>query len=434
MAYTFRRLLLCPLIVIALLPLSTFADTFEFLTYTPPPGWRKESANDETIYKRPNSIGLIYFYNSYPTTSPASDEFAKIWRAKVEPTVPGSAPQPLTQREGDYMVALGGKEVNAQGTMTTIGVAAIVGKGRAIGVLTMAAGDEVLREVTAFLGSIDVSPVPLGAASAGAGTSEVEFQVPPGYVSQRDGSMIVIKPKTLDQKNPCIYGIGPARPSKGSLEADARAAMLEALPGWQFKNDHYNAMRGTSGDGWPYYWFRTDVQQMSGGQMQYLAAMTMAFPNGPGQVSIVWGFGGTSTCTLDDLPFIRLFFSLRPSGSASDGGKTFARELQGTWRNTEYAGMAQYRFFPNGRYEYGQGTSTTFGVRETRTGSISDGNFALKESELTITPDSRRGPRRFRARIYDELSGGIWLRRLSLLDEGSSPPLEIRYMRVTDSQ
>ena len=416
---------------IVLMPGRVYADTFEFLAYTPPAGWKKEAASDGTLYKRPTGIGLIYFYSSYPSTAPAADEFAKVWRAKVEPTLPGAPPTPQIQRDGDYAVAAGARQVNAQGTLTTITVAAIVGRGRAVGVLTMAAGDDAIREVTTFLDSIDATPDGPGVGSITAGAIEVDFDVPAGYVSQRDGGTVVLKPLSLDRNTPCIYGISSSRPSKGSLETDARAAMLEILPGWQIKSDHYSAMRGTSGDGWPYYWFRTDVQQMAGAQMQYLTAMTMAFPGARGQVNIVWGFGSTGNCMLDDMPFMRLFFSLRPRGWTTDGGKAFAQQLQGTWRNSEYSGMAQYRFLPKSRYEYGRGTSTTFGVRETRTGSVGDGGFTIGGSQLTLTPDARgRGTRKFFARIYDEFSNGVWRQRLALLDESVTPPIEVRYMRA----
>jgi hypothetical protein len=341
-------------------------------------------------------------------------------------------PAPQTQRDGEFTVAVAGKQVDARGTLTAVSFVALVGKGREIGVLTMAAGDDAVRETTAFLDTINV--IPGGAAPSGpSGAIDVDFSIPAGYTSERNGQAIVIKPTTLDRNTPCVYGISPSRQSRGSLEADARAAILEALPGWQIKSEHYNAMRGTAGDGWPYYWFRTDVQQMSGPSMQYLSAMTMAFANGPARVGIVWGFGSPGSCTLDDLHFMRLFHSLRPHGWTSDGGKTFARELQtGTWRNTEYAGMAQYKFLASGRYAFGQGTSVTFGNLETRTGSVGDGSYALKGADLTLTPDSRRGVRKFRARIYDEFNGGMWLRRLALLEEGTSSPLEVRYMRVED--
>ena len=392
-----------------------------------------EQKPDGVSYTRTTGVGLIYFYPSHAATGTAQDEFAKMWRAHVGPTLPGPAPQPQVQRDGEFTVAVGAKQVDAKGTLMSVSFVALVGKGRAIGVLTMAAGDGVQRELSAFLDTIEVVSAAAVTNLTTSDEIDVDFTVPQGYGAERNGQAIVIKPAALNSSTPCVYGISPSRQSRGSLEADARAAILDALPGWQIKSEHYNAMRGTSGDGWPYHWFRTDVQQMSGPSMQYLSAMAMAFPNGQGRVGIVWGFGSPSNCTLDDLYFTRLFHSLRPRGWKSDGGRAFARELQsGTWRNTEYAGMAQYKFLPSGRYAYGQGTSVTFGNLETRTGIVGDGRYVLNGSDLTITPDSRRGVRKFRARIYDEFSGGIWLRQLALIDEGSNPPLEVRYMRVVD--
>ena len=90
--------------------------------------------------------------------------------------------------------------------------------------------------------------------------------------------------------------------------------------------------------------------------------------------------------------------------------------------------MAQYIFRPTGIYEYGQGTSTTFSTRETRTGSVGDGSFTLRSSELTLT--GRRAGRYF-VRIYEEFSGGIWLKTMSVLND-SSTPLEVRYLRVKE--
>ena len=146
--------------------------------------------------------------------------------------------------------------------------------------------------------------------------------------------MVVLTPATIDEKTPCAYGISPARSSSGNLEADARSAILEALPGWSLKSDSYNAMRGVAGAGWPYFWFRTDVQRLVGGSYEYATAMTMAFPAGQGLVNIIWGVGTPARCALDDLSFARLFHSLRPRGWISDGGKALSRELQGTWRNS----------------------------------------------------------------------------------------------------
>jgi hypothetical protein len=386
---------------------------------------------------------LITLYASYPSTGSVSDEFVKMWRARVEPAVPGPAPEPQGQRDGDYTLALGKREIDAQGVITTIVYVAIVGHGRAIGVLITGAGDEVLREITAFSASLTISqgapaataPAAGGSGAASSGGIEVDFDAPTGYVARQDGRMVVLTPATVDEKTPCAYGISPARSSSGNLEADARSAVLEALPGWSLKSDSYNAMRGVAGAGWPYFWFRADVQRLVGGSYEYATAMTMAFPAGQGRVNIIWGVGNPARCTSDDLSFARLFHSLRPRGWNSDGGKALSRELQGTWRNSQRIGIAQYKFMADGRYEYGIGTITSTGLLERTSSSVSDGRYELRGGELIITPDRRdRGVSKYRVRIYDEFVLGRWTRAMSLLDEDAKPALEAQYMRIEGSR
>lgn len=421
--------LLC--LLIFLIPMEALADTFELLTYTPPStGWTKQMMTDGVVYRRANGVGLITIYSSKAATGNAEQEFASMWRAKIEAPLTIKAPQPKIETDGMYKVAVGGQNIDAQGTPTAISLVTIVGNGRVIGVSTVSAGDDVLREITTFLNSIKLDGSFGPQASAGPNTIDVDFDVPPGYVSQKDGSAIVIKPTTVDRNTPCFYGISPSRPSSGNLEADARAAFLEPLAGWQIKSEHYNARRGTAAAGWPYFWLRTDVKQMSGGTMLNVTAMAMAFPTGPGRVGIFWGFGTTGPCSVDDLTFGRLFFSLRPRGWTSDGGRAFSKELVGTWRNTEAVGMAQYIFAASGSYEYGQATSTTFGNLETRTGSVGDGKFSVRGSELVLTGGRRAGT--YKVRVYDEFSGGMWLKTISVLNTSASPPYEVRYMRVRD--
>ncbi len=456
MTNSFRRSTLGMLAIMIILAGEVYGDTFEFLTYTPPRGWVKQASKDGNVYKRASGIGLITFYASYPATGSASDEFARMWRARVEPALPGPAPKPQLQPDGDYVAAVGAQRVDANGMITAVSLVAIVGRGRAIGVLTISAGDDANREAIAFLDSLNITPgatagtasksdpVPASAtASTPASTSastpigeiEVDFDAPAGYDSERDGRMVVLTPKTIDEKMPCAYGVSPARASKGMLEADARAAILEALPGWQIKSDSYNAMRGVSDAGWPYFWFRTDVQRLAGSSYEYATAMTMAFPAGQGRVNIVWGVGSPAHCMLDDLAFARLFHSLRPRGWNSDGGKALSRDLQGTWRNSQRAGLAQYKFLANGRYEFGIGTVTRMGLFEKTSTSVSDGRYELRGSELTIIPDRRdRGPSKYRVRIYDEFVLGKWTRAMSLLDESAKPALEAQYMRIEDSR
>jgi hypothetical protein len=423
------------LAVVTLVSARTYAETFEFLTFAPPRGWTNQVTKDGSVYRRPSGIGLIYFYSSYAATRPPADEFAMMWRTRVETTVPGPAPQPQIQQDGDCTVAVGGKRIDAQGTITTISLVTIVGRGRALGILAITAGDDALREVTAVLDSVNVMPNPPGGATGAvtAGEIDVDFDVPPGYVSRRDGRTVVLTPTTVDEKTPCAYGLSPPRSSSGTLETDARAALLDVLPGWQLKSDNFVAMRGTAGAGWPYFWFRTDVQRLVGGSYEYAAAMTMAFPAGAGRVNIVWGFGNPARCTLDDLAFARLFHSLRPRGWTSDGGRALARDLVGTWRDTQRVGMSQYKFLTGGRYEFGIGTVTRLGLFERTSASVRDGRYELRGADLIVTPDARgRDVSKYRVRIYDEFVLGRWTRAMSLLDENARPVGEVEYMRIAD--
>lgn len=440
MKNSFYRSMFVLLTVVILFTGRGFAETFEFLTYSPPAGWTYQNLRDGVAYRRPAGIGLITFYPSYPATGSPADEFTKMWKERVEPAIPGAMPQSQVQNVDDYAVAAGRKEIDIQGQKAILALVTLVGRGRTIGVLTMAGGDDALREIGAFLATLETSTDKSGGTANGGGTApvggiEVDFEAPPGYISKREGPMVVLTPATVDDKTPCAYGISPARASAGTLEASARAALPEILPDWQIKGDRFNAMRGTSGDGWPYFWFRTDVQKLVGGSYQYAAAMTMAFPAGPGRVNIVWGVGNLAHCTLDDLSFVRLFHSLRPRGWTPDGGKALLRDLQGIWRNTESMGIAQYKFLGGGRYEFGIGTVTQLGVLERTSSSVADGRYELRGPELTITPDRRdRRAAKYRVRVYEEFHLGRWTRAMSLLDESGNPALEVQYMRIEDSR
>jgi hypothetical protein len=435
-----------PGLLIAMITLAgdAYAETFEFLSYTPPRGWTKQVLKDGTVYKRASGIGLITFYPSLPAAASASEEFVKMWRARVEPAGPGLAPQPQIHGDGDYTLAIGSRQLNVQGANISVVLTVIVGRGRAVGVLTTGSGDEVLRELADFFNGITIiRAAPVGAApnasglgTASAGGIEVDFDPPPGYAARQNGRMIELAPKTFDEKTPCAYGVSPARASSGDLEADARAAILEALPGWEIKAGHqYNALRGVAAEGWPYYAFATDVKKLEGGSYKYLEAITMAFPSSHGKVNIIWGFGPPAHGILNDLSLARLFHSLRPRGWNSDGGKAFLQELQGTWRNSQRNGLAQYKFMANGRYEFGIGTVTNIGFFERTSSGVSDGRYELHGAELIITPDRRdRGVSKYRVRIYDEFVLGKWTRVMTLLDESAKPALDVEYMRIENSR
>ena len=273
--------------------------------------------------------------------------------------------------------------------------------------------------------------LPAGGAAA---DLDLDFDVPSGYVAQRESGAVVLLP-THPERTPCAYGISPPRPSKGALDADAQAALVEVVvPGWQKNSDFSNALRGNAAAGWPYFRVQADFRRITSGTHEVVSAMAMVFPAGQNRVHVVWGAGNPARCTLDDTSLARLFHSLRPHGWSSDGGAALLRDLQGTWRNSERYGVSQYTFGPGGRFERGLATATRLGLDEKTSAAVEAGRYELRAGALVLTPDRRdRGPSSYRVRVYDEFTyvRGRWTRAMSLLaDSSGSSSDEVRYDRV----
>jgi hypothetical protein len=82
----------------------------------------------------------------------------------------------------------------------------------------MAEGDDVLREVTSFLDTLSVNPEAAAAPQSAAG-SEVDFDVPKGYTSQRDpAGPVVLKPTSIGSK----YAVHIRRQSVATVERCSR--------------------------------------------------------------------------------------------------------------------------------------------------------------------------------------------------------------------
>ena len=417
---------------------DAYAESFEGLSYTPPRGWAVQNAQEGKAYVRPTGVGVITFYAGRPDASPAPQAFAALWRTRVEPVLPGPVPEPQIQREGDFTVAVGAQQARAQDTTVTLSLVTVTGRGRTLGVLGMAGADEALRELTAFFDTVKLTPAasvglaPAPLAPGAASEVEVEFDVPPGYVARREGGDVALSPMSAE-RTPCAYGISPPRPSRGALDKDAQAALVEVvLPDWQRKGDWTSSVRGNAAAGWPYFRVQSDFQRNVTASFEYVTAMALVFPAERGRVHVVWGVGNPARCTFDDVSFARLFYSLRPRGWASDGGKALLRDLQGTWRNSERDGISQYTFSADGRYERGLATATRLGLEERTSAGVEGGRHELRSGALILTPDRRdRDSSRYRVRVNDEflVVRGRWTRAMSLLDESESGN-EVRYDRV----
>jgi hypothetical protein len=264
---------------------------------------------------------------------------------------------------------------------------------------------------------------------------ELGYDVPPGYVEERRGDIVILSPASVSDRTPCIYGIAPPAPATRSLEVDAESALVKTVvPGWRRLDDRHSTMRGTSAVGWPYVWYRAAFEGDLGGQRQAVNAMAMTLPAGAGRVHIVWGMGSIARCLLHDSTFEQFFHSLRPSGWKSDGGRALTRGLVGKWRFTASAGLQQLTFRADGRYDRDLGSRASVGVSERTSTTASGGRFSLRDGMLTLTPDQRpKSPDRYRVRLYDESYNEGWRQVLALVDGTANPPLVIPYYRVDET-
>jgi hypothetical protein len=264
---------------------------------------------------------------------------------------------------------------------------------------------------------------------------DLGFAVPPGYVQQRAGDVIVLVPTAPTGTTPCLYGIAPPRSATGNLEADAERALLETVvPGWRRLDDRHAAMRGVSAAGWRYVWYRAAFEGDIGGERQAVNAMALVLPAGPNRVHGVWGMGGISRCLLDDASFEQLFHSLRPAGWPSDRGQELNRAMLGTWRYTASAGLQQLTFTADGRFQRDLGSRALVGVMERTASTATEGRYTLQEGEIILTPDHRPQPDRYYPRVYEEWFLGGWKPVLALYDSRATPPLVIPYYRVEESR
>ena len=253
-------------------------------------------------------------------------------------------------------------------------------------------------------------------AQTGAASLEVDFAAPSGYVAKPEGALLWLIPPTLNGVGtPCVYGLAPPRPSRGSLEADAEAALIETAGlvrpdagGMVRSSDYRVARRGVAAAGWPFFLSGGDFQGQVAGTTRYLAFLAMVFPAAANRVNVVFGMGETGKCAFDDVPSAQLFHGLRPRGWSSPGGNALERDLIGTWFGRILSG---HTFHANGGY-----SSSAAGVLHGNAISSEPvGRYSLRGSEVTITTRAGQATERFRVYIYDKWNNGRWERTMTVL-------------------
>lgn len=94
-------------------------------------------------------------------------------------------------------------------------------------------------------------------------------------------------------------------------------------------------------------------------------------------------------------------------------------------------GVAQYKFSADGRYEFGIGTITQFGLLVTTSSSVKNGHFAFGGGELVLTTE-RGEVSKYRVRIYDHYNKVGWKKAISILKGSGNDALDLQYFRIED--
>lgn len=138
------------------------AESFEVVNYTPPRGWPVQNLPDGKAYVRPDKNGIITFYAGRFDNPEVA--FVVTWRELVEPVVPGPAPTPQLSREGEFSVASGAVHGRFNGKDLAVSMVTITGRGRRLGIVSIASSDEARRELTAFFASLALAPAAVAPA------------------------------------------------------------------------------------------------------------------------------------------------------------------------------------------------------------------------------------------------------------------------------
>ncbi len=264
-------------------------------------------------------------------------------------------------------------------------------------------------------------------AQGGAASLELDVTAPSGYVTRQAGGSVWLVPATPgDVSTRCNFALAAMRPSKGSLEADAEAALVAETveSGMRRTSDYRIAMRGVAAAGWHYFLSGGNFEAQTAGGPVYIAAMAMVIPASANRVSVVVGFGSAAGCNFNDAAFAQLFHSLRPRGAPIPAGNALERDLVGNWQGRT---LSNHSFDATGRYSRSS-AGQLYGKLISGEG---DGRYTVRGSEITITPRvAGQAPERFRVHIYDKWNNSRWERTMTVLYDDRMPPYAAEYVLV----
>lgn len=164
-----------PLALLALVvfPLLVNAQTekFDILTYQPPQGWKKETADFAISYVKVNNDKgtwcRLAVYKSINSSGNPDTDFTSEWRSMVKPDtyVGAIQPQPQVTQADGWTTNAGGSIFKWQGSDATIVLATISGYGKVLSIVVSMNSDSFMDEIEKFMGSMKLDKGEQPAAS-----------------------------------------------------------------------------------------------------------------------------------------------------------------------------------------------------------------------------------------------------------------------------
>ena len=461
-----RTFALSSLIVVALAPRATSqAATFDIATFSPPPGWQRSEQNGIVQLQSSNgqSYCQIFLFPSHEGGADPAQNFAAEWaRLIAQPFGVPAVPRTETRQSADGWTAVtGGANVVQRGIPVAAILFTVTGHNRVMSVVIDEAGQQYAAAVRGFFGSLvfhapesgqaaapppaeapgtPAPPAAPTAAASGSGGVSVpgnySYTIPQGWSGRTypDGG-IVYGSQLYNNGERCQISVFPLRPTSGNLVTDARTVYAQIFQTDPFQNNDYPYpaavfIRGTSGDGWPYFIIEKSIHGRAGDYGTLVGTRLMAVGLG-NQMATITSTGKDFEVSMcfgeivhDDWPaFFHTIHFKNWTVVPQEGG--VPRRLAGTWTVVTSTVADRYTFAGNGRYASAGAAMTTTQISptellQTTNAYFGDGAYAISGNTITLTKDTDRAhPERgyFRVEQVSKDGGATWTDRLCLLME-----------------
>lgn len=244
---------------------------------------------------------------------------------------------------------------------------------------------------------------------------------PPGYQAQANGTDTVFLPLAPAPSAPVL---GLTQPAPGETAPDPAGLLPVVLPGWQPAGAWSRTTVGSTGTGSRFRSWQADVRGPAGAEPDVLGVLLLVLAAG-GRWRLLWALGNPAQAVLEGEPLLRVLYEAAaefPPGEPPD--------LLGTWRDSNSAGGAQYRFAADGSVRYELAAVTSLGLGESRTGITRAGEYRLEAGELRIR--SGDPEQRFAVRVFDDSGYGALapMHLLGLLPVDGGPELSYAFVEA----